>query len=142
MLALRIWSQLPSTEWPPRWITLCAPLRPPRPRRPGEIGLHERLARLKVPGLYSVAQHQPTIELGQQRPRHGADATGGAGENDAARRVARDFFSVMAWILCKLAVALERACEMVVHGAAGLDRIASGNARHDEAVLVLDALSR
>ncbi len=53
----------------------------------GEVGLHEGLAGLQVLRLHPVAQHQPGIELGQQWPRHGADAAGGAGEDDAARLV-------------------------------------------------------
>ena len=51
--------------------------------RLGEIGRNERLVRLQIRGLDPVAQHQPRIEPGQQRPGHGADAAGGAGEDDA-----------------------------------------------------------
>src|SRR6185312_17266070 len=41
---------------------------------------------------------------------------------------------------CKPAIALERAREMVAHGAARLDRIAGSDAIDDAAVLLLDAL--
>src|ERR1700734_4115665 len=41
---------------------------------------------------------------------------------------------------CKPAIALERAREMVTHGAPRLDRIARGDTADDAAVLLLDAL--
>ena len=84
MLACRMVSHGPSTETPPRWMTLSAPLTDRRDLvRPGEVGGHEGLARLQVLGLHPVAQHQAGIERRQQRPDHGADAARRAGEHDA-----------------------------------------------------------
>ena len=56
--------------------------------RPGEIGGDEGLARLKVRRRDPVAQHQAGIELRQQRACHGADAAGGAREDDPTGGVA------------------------------------------------------
>ena len=44
-----------------------------------EVGGNERLGRQQVLRLYPVAQHQPWIEFGKQRPRHGANAASSAG---------------------------------------------------------------
>src|ERR1700744_2683087 len=53
----------------------------------------------------------------------------------------RDFsLAILLRSFCKPAIALERAGEMVAHGAPRLDRIAGGDAPDDAAVLLLDAL--
>src|SRR5580698_11473170 len=53
----------------------------------------------------------------------------------------RDFvLAILRRSFCKPAIALERTCEMVAHGAPRLDRITGGDAGNDAAVLLLDAL--
>jgi hypothetical protein len=47
--------------------------------------------------------------------------------------------SAMLFSLCQFATALERAREMLAHGAPRLGRILFGNAGHDARMLVLDA---
>ena len=49
---------------------------------PGQIGGDEGLAGQEIVGLHLVAQHQSGIARRQQGPDHGADAAGGAGEDD------------------------------------------------------------